>query len=107
MNTKKLAKYFPEVAHLPPHQQQSLLSKAYADAIARENKTRHWNNTLVTVLLLTTLCFLIVLLVRQMLNMSPVTSAILLLLLAFPSYLLVQQQRMIRQIRISLQKFLP
>lgn len=107
MDTKKLAKHFPEIAHLPLHEQHSLLGKAYADALSPENKIRNYGNNLVTVFLLAGLCFLIVLAFRSTLEMSPTTSAILLLLIGFPSYLLVQQQRMIRQIRISLKKFLP
>lgn len=107
MDTKKLAKHFPEIAHLPPHEQHSLLGKAYADALSPENKIRNSGNNLVTILLLCALCFFVVLSIRSTLDMSPATSAILMLLIGFPSYLLVQQQRMIRQIRISLRKFLP
>lgn len=107
MDTKKLAKYFPEIAHLPLPEQQSLLGKAYADALAQKNKIFHWGNNLSIALLLATLCFLIVLMLRPALDISPATSAIILLLIAFPTYLLVQQRRMIRQIRLSLQKFLP
>lgn len=107
MDTQKLAKHFPEIAHLPPDEQHSLLSKAYADALSPENKLRNMGNNLITIFLLGSLCFLLVLSIRQVLDMSPATSAILLLLIAFPSYLLVQQQRILRQIRISLQKFLP
>ncbi|PUA27541.1 MAG: hypothetical protein B0W54_13330 [Cellvibrio sp. 79] len=107
MDTKKLAKHFPEIAHLPLHEQHSLLGKAYADALSPENKIRNAGNNLVTILLLGALCFLIVLTIRSALDMSPTTSAILMLLIGFPSYLLVQQQRMIRQIRISLQKLMP
>ena len=107
MDTKKLTKYFPEIAHLPLHEQHSLLNKAYTDALSTENKIRNSGNNLVTILLLVSLCFVVVLSIRSALDMSPATSAILLLLIGFPSYVLVQQQRMIRQIRISLRKFLP
>ena len=107
MNVKKLVRNFPEIAHLPAEQQEQLLIKAYQDAFSPENRMRIWRNNLITALIMTALCFLFVLVIRPSLGMSQQTSAILLMIIAFPAYLLFQHQRMLRQLRTSLQKFLP
>ncbi len=107
MNVKKLVKHFPEIAHLPHEQQEHLLNKAYQDAFSPEHKMRNWRGNLMTALVMTALCFLFVLVIRPALGMSQQTSAILLMLIAFPAYLLFQHQRMLRQLRASLRKFLP
>ncbi len=107
MNFKKLAKHFPEIAHLTSEEQQHLLARAYQDAFSDDNKMRNWRGNLITALLMTLLCFLFVLVIRPALGMSQQTSAILLMLVAFPAYLLFQQRRMIHQVRTSLKKFLP
>lgn len=107
MNVKKLAKHFPELAHLPEAEQHNLLEKAYKDAFAAENKMRNWRSNLIVALLMTALCFLFVLVIRPAMGMSQQTSAIFLMVIAFPAYLMFQQYRMVNQIRISLKKFLP
>ncbi len=107
MNFKKLIRHFPELAHLPADEQQQLLTRAYQDAFSSDNRMRNWRSNFIAALLMTSLCFLFVLVIRPALGMSQQTSAILLMIIAFPAYLVVQQQRVIQQIRISLQKFLP
>ena len=107
MNIKKLVKSFPEIAHLPPQEQERLLTQAYQDAFSPENKMRNWRSNLIMALAMTALCFLFVLVIRPALGMSQQTSAVLLMVIAFPVYLLFQHQRMLRQVRASLQKFLP
>lgn len=107
MNVKKFARHFPEIAHLPTDEQHRLLDKAYRDAFSSDNKMRNWRSNLTIALLMSALCFLFVLVIRPALGMSQQTSAILLMVIAFPAYLLFQQQRMLRRIRASLQKFLP
>ncbi len=107
MNLKKLTRHFPEIAHLSPDEQQQILTRAYLDAFSSDNKMRNWRSNLVSALVMTSLCFIFVLIIRPAVGMSQQTSAILLMLIAFPAYLLLQQRRMIRQIRTSLQKFLP
>lgn len=107
MNPKKLARHFPEIAHLPIDEQQQLVIRAYQDAFSPENKIRNWRSNLIAALLMTSFCFLFVLIIRPALGMSQQTSAILLMVIAFPAYLLLQQRRMFQQLRISLKKFLP
>lgn len=107
MNIKKLAIHFPELGGLPEEERLKLLDIAYKDAISPENKLRNWRANLIAALIMTSLCFLFVLVIRPAIGMSQQTSAMLLMLIAFPAYLIFQQRRLIKQIRISLQKFLP
>jgi hypothetical protein len=53
------------------------------------------------------LCFLFVLVLRPALGMSQQTSAMVLMLIAFPVYFFIQQRRFINQVRRSLHKILP
>ncbi len=107
MNVKKFARYFPEIAHLPLEEQHRLLNKAYQDAFSPDNKMRNWGSNLIIAVSMSALCFLFVLVIRPALGISQQASAILLMVIAFPAYLLFQHQRMLRQVRVSLQKFLP
>lgn len=107
MNFKRLAKHFPELAAKTPAEQQALLTQAYQHAFAAEHKMKIWRSNLLSALLMAGLCFLFVLVLRPALGMSQQTSAIVLMLIAFPVYFFIQQRRFINQLRRSLQKFLP
>lgn len=107
MNFKRLAKYFPELAAMTPAEQQALLTQAYQHAFAPEHKMKIWCSNLLSALLMAGLCFLFVLVLRPALGMSQQTSAIVLMLIAFPVYFFIQQRRFINQLRRSLHKLLP
>lgn len=107
MNFKRLAKYFPELAAMTPAEQQALLTQAYQHAFAPEHKMKIWRSNLLSALLMAGLCFLFVLVLRPALGMSQQTSAIVLMLIAFPVYFFIQQRRFINQLRRSLHKLLP
>lgn len=106
MNFKRLVKHFPELSELGPAEQQQLLTKAYADAFSPEHKMRGWRSNLVSALVMTALCFLFVLVIRPAVGMSQQTSAILLMLIAFPVYFVIQRQIFIKRLRASLKKLL-
>lgn len=107
MNFKHLAKHFPELAAMPPSEQQALLAKAYQDAFSAEHKMKNWRSNLLGALIMTGLCFVFVMVIRPALGMSQQTSAFILILIALPAYFFIQQRRFIKQLRSSLQKFLP
>jgi len=107
MNTKRLAKHFPELAAMEPAEQQALLTRAYNDAFSAENKMKNWRNNLISAAIMASLCFLFVLVLRPALGMSQQTSAIVLMLVALPAYFFIQQRRFISHMRGSLQKLLP
>lgn len=107
MKLQRLGKHFPELAHLPATEQQTLLEKAYKDAFAGDNKMQLWRNNLISAALMTALCFLFVLVIRPALGMSQQSSALVLMFTAFPAYFFIQQRRFIQQLRASLKKFLP
>jgi len=92
---------------MAPAEQQALLAKAYQDAFSAERKMKNWRNNLLSALLMTGLCFLFVLVLRPALGISQQTSAFILILIALPAYFFIQQRRFIKQLRTSLQKFLP
>ncbi len=107
MNPKKLTRHFPEIAHLPQEEQHQLVIRAYQDAFAPDKKMRIWRSNLIAALLMSSLCFLFVLVLRPALGISQQTSALLLMVIAFPAYLLIQQRRMLRELRTSLKKIIP
>lgn len=106
MNFKRLAKHFPELAEMTQEQQQSLLTKAYQDAFAAEHKIKLWGNNLLSALVMASLCFLFVLVLRPAFGMSQQTSAMVLMFVGLPVYFFIQQRRFIKQLRRSLLKFL-
>jgi hypothetical protein len=107
MNFKKLVRHFPELARFPAEEQYRLLTTAYQDVFSPGNKQRNWRGNLIAALIITSSSFLLILLLRPSLGISQPTSAILLVAITFPAYLIFQQQRTIKQIRVSLQKLLP
>lgn len=107
MNFKHLAKHFPELAAMPPAEQQALLTQAYQNTFSAEHKMKIWRNNLVSALVMISLCFLFVLVVRPALGMSQQTSAFVLMLVALPAYFFIQHRRFIKQLRTNLQKLLP
>lgn len=107
MNFKRLAKHFPELAAMEPAEQQALLARAYQNAFSAEHKMKNWRNNLISAVIMASLCFLFVLVLRPALGMSQQTSAVVLMLIALPAYFFIQQRRFISQLRGSLQKLLP
>ena len=107
MNIKHLAKHFPELASLPAAEQQALLAQAYKNTFAAEHKMKMWRNNLVSALIMLSLCFLFVLVLRPALGISQQTSAWILMLIALPAYFYIQHRRFIKQLRVNVQKLLP
>lgn len=92
---------------MAPAEQEALLARAYQNTFSAEHKMKIWRNNLINAAVMASLCFLFVLVLRPALGMSQQTSAIVLMLIAFPAYFFIQQRRFIKQLRNSLQKLLP
>ena len=92
---------------MEPAAQQALLAQAYQNAFVTEHKLTIWRSNLVSALVMTSLCFLFVLVLRPALGLSQQTSAIVLMLIAFPVYFFIQHRRFIKRLRNSLHKLLP
>jgi|SRR5690606_13439604 cation transport ATPase len=107
MNPKRLLKYFPELHALPIEEQCALLNKAYKDAFNPADKMKNWRTNLITAVLMTTACFLVVFFLPKFFAVSAQASAWILMLVVLPTLFIVQQQRFIRQLRVSLKKYLP
>jgi len=107
MNFKRLIKHFPELATKSPVEQHALLTQAHQNAFSAEHKLKIWRSNLLSAAIMASLCFLFVLVLRPALGMSQQTSAIVLMLIAFPVYFFIQHRRFINQLRHSLHKLLP
>ena len=107
MNVKHLVKHFPEIAALSPSEQEALLKQAHHHAFADEHKLQLWRNNLISAAIMTSLCFFFVLVIRPAVDMSQQTSALLIMVIGIPAYLVFQHRRYIKRIRISLHKILP
>lgn len=92
---------------MEPAEQQALLTRAYQNAFSAEHKMKNWRNNLISAVIMASLCFLFVLVLRPALGMSQQASAIVLMLVALPAYFFIQHHRFINQMRGSLQKLLP
>lgn len=92
---------------MAPAEQEALLARAYQNTFAAEHKIKNWRNNLINAAMMASLCFLFVLVIRPALGMSQQTSAIVLMVIAFPVYFFIQHRRFINQLRCSLQKLLP
>lgn len=107
MNFNRLAKHFPELAQKTPAEQQALLAQAYQQVFSAEHKLKIWRSNLLSAAIMASVCFFFVLVVRPALGMSQQTSAIVLMLIAFPTYFFIQHRRFINQLRNGLHKLLP
>ncbi len=92
---------------MEPAEQQALLARAYQNVFSPENKMKNWRNNLISGSIMASLCFLFVLVLRPAFGMSQETSALILMLVALPTYFFIQHRRFINQLRSSLQKLLP
>ncbi len=107
MNPQRLVKHFPELANFPTPEQHRLLEQAYKDAFNPNDKMKNWRSNLIHALVMTTICFSLVWALPRFAPVSPQTTAWILMLLVLPCFFVVQQRRFIRQLRLSLKKFLP
>lgn len=92
---------------MEPAEQQALLARAYQNVFSAEHKMKNWRNNLISAAIMTSLCFLFVLVLRPAFGISQQTSALILMLIALPTYFFIQHRRFIKQLRSSLQKLLP
>lgn len=107
MNFKHLAKYFPELAAMEPAKQQALVAQAYEDAFSAKHKMKIWRDNLISAVIMASLCFLFVLMLRPALGISQQTSAFLIMIIALPVYFFIQHRRFIKRVRNSLKNLLP
>lgn len=99
MNVKPLLKYFPEIHHLPADEQLRLLQRAYDQAFGPENKLQIWRKNLVGFALLIAVCGLIIAVAGPMLSLAPSSTGIILMVIIFPLFIVLQQRRYIAQLR--------
>ncbi|MGB3610836.1 MAG: hypothetical protein WA987_10715 [Cellvibrio sp.] len=99
MNVKPLLKYFPEIHHLPQESQLRLLQNAHEQAFGAHNKLRIWRSNLVGFGLLVVVCTLIIAVIGPQLHLQRSTTGILLMLIVFPGFMLIQHRRYLATLR--------
>lgn len=104
MSPKRLINYFPELAHLPTKEQETILS----DAQERLQKDKHNLRTLLDNLfragILFGACLLIIWYARPFLGISHQTAALCIMIVVIPCYLFIQQRIYLRKLRRELAK---
>lgn len=97
MNPKPLLKHFPELAHLPRDQQEALLREAHEDATGQRLET--WRSNLFGVVLVSALCLGLIFWVGPALDLSRRNTALIIMLVVLPAFIIIQQRRYISRLR--------
>ena len=106
MNLKPLLKHFPELHHLPLDEQIHVLQQAQQLASGAENKLQVWRGNLVALIGLILLCVLVIAVVGPYFNLAASTTAIILMVVIFPFFMVVQHRRQIAYLRPAVQRAL-
>lgn len=104
MSPKRLTKYFPELAHLPAEEQEAVLARAQKNIENNRHTLRVLADNLLRATILFGICLLFIWYLRPALGMSDQTTAIVIMALVIPTYLVIQQRRYLQKIRSELQK---
>lgn len=99
MNPKSLLKHFPELAHLPREEQETLLRQAHEDATGPEQRLETWRNNLSGLVLVSALCLGLIFWVGPALNLSRPGTAMVIMLVVLPAFIFIQQRRYIARLR--------
>ena len=99
MNFKSIRNHFPELAQLPVEQQQALLAHAEQTLNQAASPLTKVRDKLLDLALIVGLCLLLIKIIAPALGLAPQTSAIVVMLVVLPCYLLLQQRRYIAQLR--------
>ena len=106
MNLKPLLKHFPELHHLPLDEQIHVLQQAQQFASGAENKLQVWRDNLMALAGLILLCVLVIAVIGPYFNLAASTTAVILMVVIFPFFMLVQHRRQIVYLRPAVQKAL-
>ena len=102
MNPKPLLKHFPELAQLPREEQETLLRQAHEDATGPEQRLETWRNNLAGLVLVSALCLGLIFWVGPALNLSRPSTAMVIMLVVLPVFIVIQQRRYIARLRSTL-----
>ena len=106
MNLKPLLKHFPELHHLPVDEQIHVLQQAQKLASGPENKLLVWRDNMLALVGLILLCVLVIAVVGPLFNLAASTTAVFLMIVIFPLFILIQTRRQIGYLRPALHKAL-
>ncbi|MDQ2076154.1 hypothetical protein [Marinimicrobium sp. ABcell2] len=99
MNPKPLLKHFPELAHLPQEEQESLLRRADEDATGPEHRLETWRSNLLSLAVVTGLSLALIFWLGPVLNLSRQSTAIFIMVVVLPGFIVIQQRRYIARLK--------
>ncbi|WP_111641453.1 hypothetical protein [Marinimicrobium alkaliphilum] len=103
MNSNLLLRHYPELHHLPPEAQLSVLEKAKEDAFGQSQKLRIWRKNMVTLAIICAISFGLVMWVGPALGLPGVATAVVMMVVVLPVFMIVQQRRYIADLRPAVQ----
>jgi hypothetical protein len=99
MNPKPLLKHFPELAHLPQQEQETLLLRAHEDAAGPEHRLQTWRSNLFSLAVVSALSLGLIFWIGPAVNLSRQTTAIIIMVVVLPGFIFVQQRRYIARLK--------
>ncbi len=102
MSTKHLINFFPELAHLPPKEQEAILRSAQEQLQKNRHSLRALLDNLFRAGILFGTCLLIIWYVRPFLGISHQAAALGIMVTVIPIYLFVQQRIYLSKLRREL-----
>lgn len=104
MNPKPLVKHFPELAPLSPERQQAVVQQAHKEVSAPERRFEAWRQNIFSLAIITGLSLAIIYWLGPALNLTRSTTAIVIMVLVLPAFIIIQQRRYIARLRPEVQR---
>lgn len=104
MNVKPLLKHFPEIHHLPVDEQHELIQRATQLVFGPENKLRIWRRNMIGLGLLLLVSATVIFGIGPYFRLAASTTGVITMVVVFPLYIIIQQQRHIAQLRPVVQQ---
>jgi len=107
MHPKRLIKHFPELAQLPTYEQENIIREAQTRLENNTHRLHALRDNLLRAGLLFGFCLLIIEYAPLVVGVSQATTAIVIMAVVIPAYLVIQQQLYLRKLRIALTQSSP
>lgn len=104
MNPRPLLKHFPELDQLSPERQQTVLEKAHKEVTTPERRFEAWRQNIFSLAIITGLSLAIIYWVGPAMNLTRSTTAIVIMVVVLPAFIIIQQRRYIARLRPEVQR---
>jgi hypothetical protein len=104
MDPKPLLKHFPELEQLPPERRQAILEKAHKEVAAPERRFETWRHNIFSLAVITGLSLAIIYWIGPALNLTRMTTAIIIMVVVLPAFIYIQQRRYLARLRPVVQR---